>query len=321
MKKLLFLFLYIPLIVYSQDETLVIRGNTGNLYITHTAVPKESFYSIGRLYNASPKEIPTYNNTTLEAGISIGQVLKIPLSNINFVQNSKAALDETTVPLYHIIEPKETLYQLSEKYNKVPIATLKIWNKISDENVAVGKKIIVGYLKVKTALSALAKQGAALVIVAPDKVKTEVVVPTKKAEPKVEIVKAIEEPKTYAPVSKPTPVFKNNEDEIFNPAKDYKGGIFKTDYNSEGNKENGVAGIFKSTSGWQDGKYYCLYNKAQQYTIVKITNKSNGKFVYAKVLDAMPDLKQNNNVQIRVSNAASEVLGSTTSNFDCTIEY
>jgi DNA topoisomerase VI subunit B len=85
--------------------------------------------------------------------------------------------------------------------------------------------------------------------------------------------------------------------------------------------ETGRAAIFKSNSGWEDGKYYCLHNAASPGTIVKITNSSTGKSVYAKVLDVMPDIKQNEGVLIRLSNAAAAELGQEGSRFDCTLSF
>ena len=85
--------------------------------------------------------------------------------------------------------------------------------------------------------------------------------------------------------------------------------------------ENGAAAVFKSTSGWQDGKYYCLYNNAVAGTIIKITNNANRKSVYAKVLDMIPDINSNNGLSIRLSNAAAEELGAGETRFDCTLIY
>ena len=84
--------------------------------------------------------------------------------------------------------------------------------------------------------------------------------------------------------------------------------------------EFGAAATFKTTSGWQDGKYYCFHNTAEPGTIIKVTNNANGKAVYAKVLDAIPDIKQNAGLLIRISNSAAEELGAT-DKFDCSISY
>jgi rare lipoprotein A (peptidoglycan hydrolase) len=56
-------------------------------------------------------------------------------------------------------------------------------------------------------------------------------------------------------------------------------------------------------------------------TIIKITNTATDKIIYAKVLDGMPDIKQNTTLLIRISNAAAQELGVTDEKFDCTINY
>ena len=81
------------------------------------------------------------------------------------------------------------------------------------------------------------------------------------------------------------------------------------------------AGVFKSTSGWTDNKYYCLQSNTTPGTIIKITNPANGKFVFAKVLDNVPDIKQNEGLLIVISNAAADALGATEANFSCSLSY
>ena len=127
-----------------------------------------------------------------------------------------------------------------------------------------------------------------------------------------EIKKVEAEKIKVEPVAKPSNI---------NLSTDLKTGVFKSSFLDSGNEEKGTAGVFKSTSGWEDGKYYCLQNNAAQGAIVKITNPATGKSIYAKVLDVMPDLKQNNNLAIRISNAAADALGAGAANFECEINY
>ena len=96
--------------------------------------------------------------------------------------------------------------------------------------------------------------------------------------------------------------------------KNFNGGFFKPSFDKQEKRdivkfETGAAAIFKSNSGWEDGKYYCLHNTAAPGTIIKVTNITNGKSIYAKVLDVIPDIKQNNGLLIRISNAAAQELG------------
>ncbi|MBS1655507.1 MAG: peptide-binding protein, partial [Bacteroidetes bacterium] len=69
-----------------------------------------------------------------------------------------------------------------------------------------------------------------------------------------------------------------------------------------------TAGIFKTTSGWQDAKYYLLMDKVEPGTIVKLTNPTNNKSVFAKVLGQMSGIKQNEGLNIRISNAAAAIM-------------
>lgn len=73
-------------------------------------------------------------------------------------------------------------------------------------------------------------------------------------------------------------------------------------------EETVTAGIFKTTSGWQDAKYYLLMDKVSPGTIVKVINPTNNKAVYAKVLGEMSGIRQNSGLDVRISNAAASAL-------------
>ena len=328
MKKFILILLSLPLFAAAQQNALIVEGSGSNIYINHNAAPKENFYSIGRLYNISPKDVAPFNKLTLENGLSIGQTIKVPLKPVNFTQTNNVAVDEIAVPVYHKVATNETLFQVSNKFGKVSAASLKKWNNLNSDNINEGQNLIVGYLKVKKDLSAFAQQGTKI----PNADVAQVAVKEKVAD-KQKIVKVIE------PVAKPAAedvmVVLEKKDNVFDKStiKDVvkeksassinnREGFFKTMFNNTGKIESGTAGIFKSTSGWEDGKYYCLHNTAEQNSIVKITNPATGKFVYAKVLDVMPDLKQNNELNLRISSAAAEALGADNSaNFICKINY
>lgn len=315
MKRLLFLFLLTPFLSAAQEKPLILiaDGISPGLYVTHKVAAKENYYSIGRIYNVSPKEIAPFNNLQLENGLSLGQVIKIPLSAANFFQDGSAAADEIFVPVYHVVKGKEGLYRVALNHNNLPLETMKQWNNIKGDAVRNGTKLIVGYLKVKKDQSYLAKNGVATTINAnviamvkteektPDNVKKETVKPGKE---------------TVSAETKKTT----------NPGKDNAEGNFKNLYNLQSkNAEvvnaDGIAGVFKSTSGWNDKKYYCLHNSALPGTIIKITNPATGKYVYAKVLDLMPDIKKNEGLLICISNAAAAELGADENNFNCVLNY
>ena len=326
MKKYLFLFLCMPFFAVAQEKPLLVEGVSPGLYIKHKVASKENYYSIGRIYNVSPKEIAPFNKLQLESGLSLGQQIKIPLNNNNFFQSGNAEADETFVPVYHIVKAKEGLYRVAVNHNDLPLETLKQWNNINGDAVKNGTRLVVGYLKVKKDLSALAKKGIGTSINANTVVKVE---EKNTAEAKPD--KKIKKTETGPPVSKTEtfPVAKNTESvkqQSSNADKNIVGEVFKIQYetqikNSRTIDNEGTAGIFKSTSGWADKKYYCLHNSAATGTIIKITNPANGKFVYAKVLDLIPDIKKNEGLLICLSNAAADALAVPEGNFTCLLNY
>ena len=324
----------------AQSNELLIQGQTGKLYLEHTVVPKENWYSVGRLYNVNPKELAPYNHTTLGKPLIIGQVLQIPLTATNFSQTGVKTAGETLIPVIHITHDKEWMYRISVDHNKVPATSIEKWNHVTPDQIHAGMHLIVGYLKVKTALSALATNPPAPEQFAAKSAETgkstetgktaetnkpaetkplettkpaETVATTKPAETKpIETTKPTTEPASH-PISEPPPANPPNTPPA-NPttttinAPHFDGGIFKSDFTDGGRSATGQAGVFKSTSGWQDGKYYALMNNATVGTIVKVTDPATGKSVYAKILGQLPEMKESAGLTIRISNAAAAEL-------------
>ena len=357
----------------SQSNELIIQGQTGKLYLEHTVVAKENWYSIGRLYNASPKEIAPFNHLTMGQTLTIGQTLQIPLTAVNFSQDGRKTPAETLVPLIHVVQEKEWMYRISVNHNKVPIPSLEKWNNISKDQVHAGLHLIVGYLKVKTALSAFASGGAGsavvaaaspavtappattpAVIAAAPGIKqhtTDTATPpahlaasgtttaqseqTTTAPPPVKPIKAAvtttapakpapsaaTTPPATPPASVATTTAASAATTPAPPAPHFNGGVFRGDFGGTGKTAGGQAGVFKSTSGWQDGKYYALMNNVAVGTIVKVSDATTGKAVYAKILGQLPDMKESANLTIRLSNAAAAEMGESDSRFNVEVSY
>jgi hypothetical protein len=339
--------LFFASVARCQPSELIIQGQTGKLYLEHTVVAKENWYSVGRLYNLNPKVLAPYNHRTLEQPLIIGQTLEIPLTATNFSQTGAKTPAETLVPVYHVVQEKEWMYRISVNHNKVPIPMLEKWNHINGDQLHPGLPIIVGFLKVRTALSALATHAVNPLEVASTSppapapavhqavsssnetpvqaLKTDsntgarthphssspapVTAPVQESTAGVRPATGQESPSA----GKPAPVIPN--------APHFDGGVFRSDFSDEGHSVNGEAGVFKSTSGWQDGKYYALMNNVNVGTIVKVTDPSTGKSVYTKVLGQLPDMKESAGLTIRISNAAAAELGQVEGKFAVQVLY
>jgi len=78
-------------------------------------------------------------------------------------------------------------------------------------------------------------------------------------------------------------------------------------------------GIFKSSSGWNDKKYYILVNDINQGTIVRIT--ANHKSICAKVVGPLPNIKEDTGLFARINTAAADALGIQDTGFGVVINY
>lgn len=104
--------------------------------VNHKVLPKETLYSLARQYNVTVDDIKSNNPEIAKSGLQIGQVLKILTNKKVEVIQSTAIIKTTPTKevfksedstdkepsskpgvIMHKVEPKETLYSLSKKYN------------------------------------------------------------------------------------------------------------------------------------------------------------------------------------------------------------
>ena len=337
MKKLLTLILSLFICLFAISQDLVVKSGSKGLYLEHKVAPKEGLFPIGRLYNVHPRHIANFNGIDFNKGLAIGQQINIPLTDTNFKQTVNKG-----VPVYYKATEKESLANISTKI-KAPVNSLKGWNSISTDNIADGTKLIVGFLitnemqgKVVTitpktpvieeSVSNVKKQESSEKKQPTTDVKNSVVVEEsvsnvkKQEESKKQIEPEIkkEEPKKTVPV-----VVKQPE-----TIKDDGTGYFKNNFYQQvktsplSKEQTLTSSIFKTTSGWQDGKYYLLINGVEPGTIVKLTNPGNSKTIYAKVLYSMDKIRENQGVDIRISDAAASSLAvSETDKFILKVNY
>ena len=109
MFKYRFIFsLFLSLLLYNVNSQEAFYSNPNNLlsdtgnYFLHTVERGQTVYSISKMYDVAIESIYRMNPGS-EYSIQIGAQLKIPQSQQKLI--------------YHTIEPKETLYSVSKKYN------------------------------------------------------------------------------------------------------------------------------------------------------------------------------------------------------------
>ena len=303
--------------LHAQTADLVIKNSTKGPYVDHKVLAKENFYSIGRLFYVHPKHLANFNSLDMTKGLKIGQVVKIPLTDTNFNQ-----INEHGLPVYYITGNSESLYRVSTSNKNVLIEKLRKWNHLSNDKVPAGTKLIVGYLVSNEAAAAAVsdpqkgevnknnqavntKEIATVETISnPIQKKEEVKKGETANNPEVAQIKQLAQPVKEEVKSAQNVATEQNSNQ----------GYFKTSFEQQvkqqpiSKEQTVTSGIFKTASGWSDSKYYVLMDGMEPGTIVRITNPVNNKIIYAKLLGEMNGLKQNEGLNIRISNAAASAL-------------
>lgn len=349
MKKFLILLLMSPLAVWAQKthtvgpkETLYSLGRQYNVHPRELAefnnIPVGSGLTIGQVLKIpSKKSLPPLSAAQQTTG----------KENPKPVQAPGPAPESKSTPIYHTVAKKETLYQISRS-NNTTVELIRKWNNLEGDALKEGAKLIVGYSSSNDRQQKAIAQMPPVVnteaapkpaMTEPEPVKEEPVEPKPVAKKENEVkpvhtetdkpvvvIRDQEKPKADEPAANQPAVVKGSSEKLRSGVTG-SGGFFRQAFEEQGgDKKNvreasGTAAIFKTNSGFEDQKYYCLYNQALPGTIVKITNTSNQQYVFAKVLDVMPDMKKNQGVLIRVSNSALQALGTDAETFSCTVSY
>jgi len=302
------------------DETIVKSGSKG-LYIEHKVAAKENFYSLGRTYKIHPKHLAAFNALDMSKGLSLGQAINIPLSDSNFNRNSSEG-----APLYYKSALKQTVGTVSA-ISKTAAGNIRQWNNLTND-IAPNTAVIIGYLVTQGEVLAGANKTtdtAETKTVAGDKKEAALLQKPKQEEPKSNTVKNDTVKEELKAVAK-----EETQKDATPPASApiTGDGYFKNHFAQQvkivplSKDETVTSGIFKTISGLNDGKYYALLDGVEPGTIIKVINPTNNKAVYAKVLGQMNGIRQNEGLNLRISNTAATVLDITeTDKFIVKVNY
>jgi LysM repeat protein len=130
--------LFFSLQSYAQDAYVF---KNGKKYLNYTIQTGDGLYSLSKKFHVSQQDIIDANPKTGDK-IMVGTTILIPVSANEAVKNNIP----TGTPVYYISQKDETLFHIANMHH-VSVADLKQWNKLSSDNIAPGKKLIVGYSK------------------------------------------------------------------------------------------------------------------------------------------------------------------------------
>jgi LysM repeat protein/ABC-type branched-subunit amino acid transport system substrate-binding protein len=163
-----------PAVVVNSSQNETQSDNTN----THLVKPKETLYSISKLFGITIDELKAANGDLLNNGLKIGQNIKIPTpgSGQNVAASKPGETPKIVAPVvskpapkveapkgettYHIIEPKETKYGISKKYG-MTILELERLNPQIASDFPIGFKLVVSGNAVNKAVLETATRGGA----------------------------------------------------------------------------------------------------------------------------------------------------------------
>lgn len=134
---LFFLLILFKISAYAAPlDSIGVSKINNQMHVRYLVSPGETIYGISTKYGVSVSDLMELN-PELEGGLKVGQVINIPYKPESIKKEKK--YDENTI--VHKVQPGETFYGLSKKYN-VPLGDLMKMNGIE---LKAGQEIVVGH--------------------------------------------------------------------------------------------------------------------------------------------------------------------------------
>lgn len=118
-------------------DSIGVENNNNKKTIIHKIESKETYYSLGRKYAVSPKDIIAFNHNKV---LTPGLIIKVPTQRPFVVAQVSTA--NRSEPIRHVVKAKENLGMIAEKYN-ITLADLRTANGITGSNLAIGQILII----------------------------------------------------------------------------------------------------------------------------------------------------------------------------------
>ncbi len=316
------------LLVTTPGDSLRTEKINGKLFVIHQVGEKETLYGLSKRYGAAIAAILEHNPTA-DAGLEIGQLLKIPYEARNIVKTSNGAV--------HKVAAKETLFSIARLYN-ISVDELKEWNNLKDNSLALGQELII------RKPAAVATRPAEVPREMKEVKTAHVVEPgetlfsiSKKYSVSVQQLRDwnnltgnelkvgqslyLTQPMYQtAPATAATPMVTTPAVVPAKPAESTSTvKINQTLISTDEVKESGLAEAIEGTEG--NRKYLAFHRTAKVGSILKVKNELNNREVFVRVAGMLPDTGNNDKVVIKISKSAYDRLGAIDARFRVEVTY
>lgn len=315
----MFQILLFALTSFSSPDSLRMEVINGKPFVIHQVGEKETLYSISRRYGSTILAV-LEQNPTADAGIEVGQILKVP-----YAPKEKAhPTVQTADGLVHKVAPKETLFAIARLYN-VSVDDIKTWNNLTENSLSTGQSIII---KRKPAVEIVEVKPQ------PSSAKTHTVAAketlfsiSRQYGMTVQQLKewnGIQENELrigqVLTVAAPASVVVTTQSTTTTPVTITQATPITISESVSGTdeiKETGMAELIDGSEG--NRKYLAQHRTAKPGTILKIRNLTTNQEVFVRVTGTIPVAEST--TIIRISKSAHDRLGATEPTFRAEITY
>jgi LysM repeat protein len=112
---------------------------------THLVQPKESLFSIARLYNVSVEDLDKENSVLIKDGLQVGQEIKIPNKKKTLDGRVRVINSET---VFYVVKAKETKYSIAKQFG-ITVEQLESQNPEIVSGLTEGNKLAINVREVK----------------------------------------------------------------------------------------------------------------------------------------------------------------------------
>lgn len=273
-------------------DSIGVENLDGKEVILHKVEPKETYYSLGRKYDVSPRSIMEFNHNV---PLHPNDIIKIPtqraFNKTPTTFSSEPSKSPTSVKIIkHKVKAKETLYSIAKDYG-MSVEDLKELNHLKDNSLAIGK-----VLKVT------------------EEVKEKPLTENNNNIPEEKDSSKSSASANVADIPKPKIKIVDSTDSQNNLE------IPRNRYGITAMNEKGVA-VWIDDGNLDSSKSYVLHRTAPVGTIMKITNPMTGKSVFAKVVGRFAENETTKDVLIVVTKAAADAVGALDKRFLVNITF
>src|SRR5690606_30615560 len=120
-------------------DSIGVENKNGKEIIIHRLAAKESYYSLGRLYNINPKDIISLNSNKR---LKIGETVKVPTNRDFQSTPPPTALTTNPDPAFteYIVSQGETLYTIAKRF-QVSVESILGFNNLKNKTIRAGQTL------------------------------------------------------------------------------------------------------------------------------------------------------------------------------------